>query len=345
MASSREYAEPVPAELLIADVPWLLYRSFFALPKSIVGANGQPVNALLGTVNSILTFYDARLSACPPDGVVACMGAEEASYRVELYPPYHAQRDPMPPELRAQWEQAPALLESFGWTYATSADLEADDVMFSYARKQEQRGGRALLLTGDRDLYGAVSEQVAVAELLKGGKHGEIGPAEVRERYGVEPEQVPDFIALRGDPSDGLPGAPGIGAKTAAELLRTHGTLEALLSAAGANAEDAEDAGGGRQGDHDYAPADRSRAARERGAAAHVQADRNAPADRSPGSPGRRYRLRQRCARRARAWHEPTRGAAGRDGRLRADAIEIALCITLLAHVIRCLNAQHKTGR
>jgi 5'-3' exonuclease len=231
----------VPAPLLIADVPWLLYRSFFALPKSIVGADGQPVNALLGTVNAILTFYDARLSACPPDGVVACMGAEEAAYRVSLYPPYHAHRDPMPPELRTQWLKAPALLASFGWAYATSDELEADDVMFSFAREEEQRGGRALLLTGDRDLYGAVSEQVAVAELLKGGKHGEIGPAQVRERYGVDPQQVPDFIALRGDPSDGLPGAPGIGAKTAAELLRTHGTLEALLSAAGADAS-AEDA-------------------------------------------------------------------------------------------------------
>jgi DNA polymerase-1 len=147
----------------------------------------------------------------------------------------------MPPELAAQWQKAPELLASLGWTYATSADLEADDVMFSHARAEEQRGGRALLLTGDRDLYGAVTERVAVAELLKKGAHGEIGPAQVRERYGVEPEQVPDFIALRGDPSDGLPGAPGIGAKTAAELLRTHGTLDALLSAAGADAE-ADDA-------------------------------------------------------------------------------------------------------
>jgi 5'-3' exonuclease len=231
----------VPAPLLIADVPWLLYRSYFALPKSIVGADGQPVNALLGTVNAILSFYDARLPARRPDGVVACMGAEQADYRVRLYPPYHAHRDPMPPELAAQWEQAPALLASLGWTYATSADLEADDVMFSYARAEEGRGRQALLLTGDRDLYGAVSGRVAVAELLKGGAHGEIGPAQVRERYGVDPEQVPDFIALRGDPSDGLPGAPGIGARTAAELLRAHGTLEALLSAAGADAE-ADDA-------------------------------------------------------------------------------------------------------
>jgi DNA polymerase-1 len=225
----------VPAPLLIADVPWLLYRSYFALPKSIVGTNGQPVNALLGTVNAILTFYGEV------DGVVACMGAEQADYRVRLYPPYHAHRDPMPPELRTQWEQAPSLLQSLGWTYATSDDLEADDVMFSYALVEEERGGQALLLTGDRDLYGAVTERVAVAELLKGGAHGEIGPVEVHERYGVEPAQVPDFIALRGDPSDGLPGAPGIGAKTAAELLRKHGTLEALLSAAGADAS-AEDA-------------------------------------------------------------------------------------------------------
>jgi 5'-3' exonuclease len=225
----------VPAPLLIADVPWLLYRSYFALPKSIVGRNGQPVNALLGTVNAILTFYE------DVDGVVACMGAEQADYRVRLYRPYHAHRDPMPPELAAQWEQAPSLLQSLGWTYATSEDLEADDVMFSHARDEQERGGQALLLTGDRDLYGAVTEHVAVAELLKGGAHGRIGPAEVRERYGVEPARVPDFIALRGDPSDGLPGAPGIGAKTAAELLREHGTLESLLGAAGADAS-AEDA-------------------------------------------------------------------------------------------------------
>src|SRR5271165_1320399 len=149
--------------VLIADVPWLLYRSFFALPKSIVGADGQPVNALLGTVNAILSLLDARLPARDVRGVVACMGAEQASYRVRLYPAYHAHRDPMPAELAAQWLKAPTLLASLGWTYATSAELEADDVMFSYARAEEERGGRALLLTGDRDLFGAVSERVAVA--------------------------------------------------------------------------------------------------------------------------------------------------------------------------------------
>jgi 5'-3' exonuclease len=223
-----------PAPLLAADVPWLLYRSYFALPKSITDAEGHPVNALLGTVNALLGVLDpdARPAARMPRCVVACMGAEEADYRVALYPPYHAHRDPMPVELRWQWERAPELLEGLGWTYASSETLEADDVMFSYAQTEQLAGGEALLLTGDRDLYGAVGERVAVLELLKGGKSAELGPEQVRERYGIDPEQVPDLIALRGDPSDGLPGAPGVGAKTAAALLREHGTLEGVLAAA-----------------------------------------------------------------------------------------------------------------
>jgi 5'-3' exonuclease len=229
----------VTAPLLIADVPWLLYRSFFGLPKSIADEEGRPVNALLGTVNALLSFMDARPPARRPRALVACMGAEQADYRVELYPPYHANRDPMPAELEAQWEKAPALLESLGWTVSTSDVLEADDVMFSFARAEEEGGGRGLLLTADRDLFGAVSDSVAVVELRKGTIHAEIGPEQVRERYGVDPEQVPDFIALRGDPSDGLPGAPGIGEKTAAELLRAHGSLERVLLAAAASLADA----------------------------------------------------------------------------------------------------------
>ncbi|MGA8364950.1 MAG: 5'-3' exonuclease [Solirubrobacteraceae bacterium] len=211
--------------LLIADVPWLLYRAFFALPKSIVDGAGQPVNALLGTVNALLSAIEAR----PPRAVAACLGAEQAAYRVELYPGYHAHRDPMPPELARQWELAPGLLGSLGWTVSGSEDLEADDVMFSFAGVEAAAGGRALLLTGDRDLFQAVGESAAILELRKDGKPVEVGPEQVRERYGIGPELVPDFIALRGDPSDGLPGAPGIGAKTAAELLRRHGSLEGML--------------------------------------------------------------------------------------------------------------------
>src|SRR5580704_11477039 len=113
------------APLLIADVPWLLYRSFFALPKSIKGADGRPVNALLGTVNALLAALEAR----PARAVVACFGAQEARYRVELYPPYHAHRDPMPAELADQWQRAPQLLASFGWIAFDAGELEADDAM------------------------------------------------------------------------------------------------------------------------------------------------------------------------------------------------------------------------
>lgn len=214
--------------LLIADVPWLLYRAFFSLPKSIVDGKGRPVNALLGTVNALLNAAEI----CRPRAVAACFGAEQAAYRVELYPPYHAHRDPMPDALAAQWELAPELLAALGWAVYDSDELEADDSMGSLAAVEADANGRALLLTGDRDMYQVVSERVAILELKKGAEPVEVGPAEVRERYGIEPELVPDFIALRGDPSDGLPGAPGIGAKGAAALLSTFSSLEDLLAAA-----------------------------------------------------------------------------------------------------------------
>jgi 5'-3' exonuclease len=221
-------ARLAPDPLLLADTPWLLYRAFFSLPKSIKGAGGEPVNALLGTVNALL----GAAETCHPRAVVACLGAEQAAYRVELYPPYHAHRDPMPPALAAQWQRAPELLASLGWRVHDSEDLEADDVMGSLAAREAQAGGRALILSSDRDMFQAVGERVAILELKKGADPIEVGPAEVRERYGIDPALVPDFIALRGDPSDGLPGAPGIGAKTAAELLNKHGSLEDILAAA-----------------------------------------------------------------------------------------------------------------
>jgi DNA polymerase-1 len=220
---------PPSAPLLIADVPWLLYRAYFGVPKSIVGAGGRPVNALLGTVNALLAVLDERAARA----VVACFGAEQAAYRVELYPPYHAHREPMPSELSEQWAKAPALLASLGWTVCDAGELEADDAMFSHARTETEAGGRALLLTADRDLYQAVDERTSIVKLEKGRIAEETGPEQVRERYhGIGPEQVPDLIALRGDPSDGLPGAPGVGVKTAAELLVRHGTLEGVLAAA-----------------------------------------------------------------------------------------------------------------
>jgi 5'-3' exonuclease len=217
-----------PRPLLVVDAPSMLFRAFYALPDSIKGSDGRPVNALLGTANLVLREVEAHA----PRAVVLCFGPDAASYRTELYPAYHAEREEaMPDELPHQFADARGFFEAFGWTVATSEELEADDLLGSYARLEAEAGGRALLLTGDRDMYQCAGERVTVLYVRTGGGRGaeEVGPGEVRERYGVDPEQVPDFIALRGDPADGLPGAKGVGSKTAAELLREHGSLEAIL--------------------------------------------------------------------------------------------------------------------
>jgi 5'-3' exonuclease len=216
-----------PAPLLAIDGPFVLYRSFFALPESITDAAGHPVNALLGAINLILRIAaDVR-----PRAIAVCWGAEAAAYRTELYPDYHAARPPVPATLQWQFDAAPALVEAFGWTSLTSDELEADDLLGALAVAESARGGRALLMTGDRDMYQCATDAVSVVFLKQGSKGFEtVDPAEVRARYGIDPELVPDFIALRGDPSDGLPGAPGIGAKTAADLLTRHGSLEQVIA-------------------------------------------------------------------------------------------------------------------
>src|SRR6185503_12896655 len=118
-----------------------------------------------------------------------------------------------------------------GWRVEQHETLEADDLLGSLALAETAAGGRTLLMTGDRDMFQCVDEHVTVLYPTKGVRGMEpVGPAEVRERYGIDPAQVPDFIALRGDPSDGLPGAKGIGEKTARDLLREHRTLEALIA-------------------------------------------------------------------------------------------------------------------
>jgi 5'-3' exonuclease len=204
----------------------MLFRAFYALPKSIVGPDGNPVNALLGSANLIVREVEAHR----PRAVVLCFGPDAASYRTELYPAYHAERPEVPDLLSPQWADCRAFFEAFGWSVVASESLEADDLLGTYARREAEAGGRALILTGDRDMYQCATDAVSVLYVRTGGKGAEVvTPEGVRERYGVDPEQVPDFIALRGDPSDGLPGAKGVGAKTAADLLREHGDLETLL--------------------------------------------------------------------------------------------------------------------
>jgi 5'-3' exonuclease len=216
----------VTGPLLVVDAPSMLFRAFYALPDSIKGADGQPVNALLGTANLILREIDEH----DPRAVVLCFGPDAADYRVELFDGYHADRPELPDTLAPQWADSRDFFEAFDWTVAASDTLEADDLLGAYARRETDAGGRTLVMTGDRDLFQCADDSVTILYVRTGKQGAELVDArEVRRRYGVPPELVPDFIALRGDPSDGIPGAKGIGEKTAAELLQRHGSLEAAL--------------------------------------------------------------------------------------------------------------------
>ncbi|HZV72897.1 MAG TPA: 5'-3' exonuclease [Conexibacter sp.] len=217
----------MPGPLLVVDAPSLLYRAWFALPDSIRGVDGMPVNALLGATNAILRIVADH----GPRAVAICSGAEAARYRVQRFAGYHADRPPVPDGLALQIARSPQLFEALGWTLAGTPELEADDLLHSYALTEVEAGGEALLMTGDRDMFQCAAPAVTVLYLKTGVRGFEaMGPAEVEARYGIPPALVPDFIALRGDPSDGLPGARGIGEKGAADLLRRHGSLEAALA-------------------------------------------------------------------------------------------------------------------
>ena len=217
------------APLLVVDAPSLLFRAFHALPDSIVDARKRPVNALLGTANLLLYAIEERR----PRATVLCFGQDAATYRTEQFPAYHADRIVMPDGLGHQFAEAGDFFTAFGFEVAGTEDLEADDLLGSYAATEVEAGGEALLMTGDRDMFQCADERVTVL-YVKTGTRGfeDVGPDQVLERYGVPASAVPDFIALRGDPSDGLPGARGIGAKTAADLLRRHGSLEGAIDAA-----------------------------------------------------------------------------------------------------------------
>src|SRR4051794_37844141 len=214
--------------LLVVDAPSLLYRAFFALPTTITDGRDRPVNALLGALNMIMRVVADH----SPRAVVLAFGLDAAVYRTDAYEPYHAERPPVPDELEHQFSDSPIFFGAFGWVCADTAEYEADDLLHTYALLEEQAGGTTLILTGDRDLFQCATDRTTVLYVKTGTRGVEaVDPAEVRRRYGVPPELVPDFIALRGDPSDGLPGGKGIGEKTAADLLKRHGSLEDALEA------------------------------------------------------------------------------------------------------------------
>jgi DNA polymerase I len=217
----------VTRPLLAVDGDSFAHRAYHALPSSIKRAGGAPAGAIVGFTNMLLGLWDAE----EPRAVVVGWDTLDApTYRHEAFEPYQSGRI-FDPELLEQLDLLPELVTALAFAAAKAPGYEADDFLGAAVAEEEGRGGQVLVATSDRDMFQLASDRTTLLMPRRGVSDIQrIGPAEVRERYGVEPEQVPDFIALRGDPSDKMPGAPGVGAKTAASLLGRYGTLEDALA-------------------------------------------------------------------------------------------------------------------
>ena len=216
-----------PRPLLAIDGDSLAHRAYHALPKSMKSATGLPSGALVGFANFMLRLWEAEQ---PRAVVVGWDSIGVPTYRSEAFPSYQSGRV-FDEALLEQLDLLPELVRAVGFCAAKGDGYEADDFLAAAVAQEEARGGTTLVATSDRDAFQLVSGRTSVLQPVKGvSELARIGPAEVRERYGVEPAQVPDFIALRGDPSDKLPGARGVGPKTAAALLAQYGSLGEALA-------------------------------------------------------------------------------------------------------------------
>jgi exodeoxyribonuclease-3 len=213
--------------LLVIDGDSFAHRSYHALPKNILTKDGRPAGAILGFANMLLRLYREEE---PRAVLVAWDTLDAPTYRHKAFPDYQGGRE-FDDAIVEQLEALPEFVAACGFQNAKAPGFEADDFLASAAAKEEKRGGTVLVASGDRDTFQLASDRTTILYPVRAGELARIGPAEVRARYGVDPKQVPDFIALRGDPSDKVPGAPGVGATGAATLLERYGTLEAALKA------------------------------------------------------------------------------------------------------------------
>jgi DNA polymerase-1 len=220
-------AKPDKRPLLVIDGDNFTHRSFHALPKTILGRGGKQAGAIVGFANFLLRLYLAEM---PRAVLVAWDTLEAETYRHAAFAGYQSGRE-FDDALIDQLDALPEFVAACGFLNAKAPGYEADDFLAAAAAAEEKRGGVTLIASGDRDTFQLSSEHTTILYPLRAGEMARITPSEVRERYGVDPKLVPDFIALRGDPSDKLPGAAGIGAKTAAAILKQYGSLEAALKA------------------------------------------------------------------------------------------------------------------
>jgi exodeoxyribonuclease III len=213
--------------LLVIDGDSFAHRSYHALPKTIQRKDGKGGGAIVGFANFLLRLYQAEQ---PRAVIVGWDTLEVPTERHKQFPAYQSGRE-FDDALLNQLNVLPEFVAACGFANAKAPGFEADDFLAAAVAAEEWRGGTALVASGDRDTFQLASEATTILYPLRAGEMARIGPAEVRERYGVDPTQVPDFIALRGDPSDKLPGARGVGPKGAAGLLRQYRTLDAILAA------------------------------------------------------------------------------------------------------------------
>jgi DNA polymerase-1 len=218
---------PERRPLLAIDGDSFAHRSYHALPKTILRRGRKPAGAILGFANMLLRLYREEQ---PRAVLVAWDTLEVPTYRHEKFPAYQGGRE-FDNALLEQLDVLPEFVAAFGFQNTKAPGFEADDFLAAAAAKEERRGGAVLIASGDRDTFQLASDRTTILYPVRAGEMARVDPAEVRARYGVEPAQVPDFIALRGDPSDKLPGAAGVGATGAATLLQKYGSLEAALAA------------------------------------------------------------------------------------------------------------------
>jgi DNA polymerase-1 len=213
-------------ELFLIDGNSLAYRAFFALPESIATHDGRPTNAIYG----LASMFAKLLIDEDPKAVVVCWDAGWSG-RELTYEPYKSERKPRPDLLRDQWPHLMPLAEAFGFTNLKVDGYEADDVIASLVKRAREQEIPVMVVSGDRDVYQLVEDGVRVMTTSRGVTDTKVYDREgVIERYGVPPELVTDLIGLKGDTSDNIPGVPGIGDKTAAQLLNEYGDLEGVLS-------------------------------------------------------------------------------------------------------------------
>lgn len=213
---------PSRALLHLVDASPYVFRAYYSIPASVRDPSGAPVNALRGFGDFLLRLLSEER---PTHLAVAFDQSLTTSFRNERFPAYKAQRALPPPELEAQLAACRALADALGAATFADARFEADDLIATLLEPHARRGGRAVIVTNDKDLAQLVSERVTLYDFAKGER---LGPSEVRARFGVAPGQIPDFLGLAGDAVDGIPGVAGIGAKGAAALLAEFGSLDAL---------------------------------------------------------------------------------------------------------------------